>query len=86
MSDSSTRKAISVITAAVVAEAEGWKTRALIAEQALLASQEESALLRSMLAHTNKLLDALMAEREAFLARQASSRPFCAPVLPSQLS
>ena len=84
--DIETSEEISRLTREFIIEANQWKTKALVIEQQLLASQEESILLRNMLAHTNKLLDALMVEREAFLSRQAASKPFFTPILPSKLS
>lgn len=86
MNDVTTAEQISRLTREFIIEANQWKTRALVAEQKFLASQEESALLRNMLSHTNSLLDALMLEREAFLSRQAASKPFFTPILPSKLS
>lgn len=85
-SDIETSEEISRLTREFIIEANQWKTKALVAEQKLIASREENVLLRNMLAHTNSLLDALMQERESFLSRQAASRPFFTPILPSKLS
>lgn len=86
MTDATTAEEVSRLTREFIIEANQWKTKALVAEQKLIASQEENVLLRNMLAHTNSLLDALMQERESFFSRQAASKPFFTPVLPSKLS